>query len=55
LIRQQLLDGGIVADRIEIRVLARVRAELLGELDRLPEMLDRICLFAVRLSRQARL
>ena len=51
----ELLEGGIIANRVEIRILLRVLAELLGELDRLPQVLDRLCRRPVRLSRQARL
>jgi len=38
----ELLEGRLLADRIEVRVPLRVVAELLELVDRLPEVLDRV-------------
>src|SRR5215210_488162 len=37
-----LLEGRLVADRVEVRVLRRVPAKLLGTVSRVPEVLDRV-------------
>ena len=38
----QLLEGGLVADRIEVRIVLCVRARRLGHIDRATEVIDRV-------------